>query len=90
MTNVPIDDIINVSNEREKNKMKTKWCIEYTIKKSDSVIKFPNGNTFFLPHVFSDYEWYDDETEVNNRVQTLIIREDVIRLTLTKKIVLKG
>lgn len=69
--------------------MKVKYCVEYTIEKEDT---FGWKNLDGTPAIIkkSDYEWYYTESEAKKRVDFLLARADVTRLSLTKKVILKG
>lgn len=69
--------------------MKVKYCVEYTIEKENtSGWKNLDGTPAIDKN--SDCEWYYTSEEAHKRINSLLLRTDVTRLSLTKKVVFKG
>ena len=70
--------------------MKVKYCVEYTIEQED-VYGWKNlldGTPAVDRKSIS--EWFDTEIEAERRIDFLMLRADVTKLSFIKKIILKG
>lgn len=70
--------------------MKVKYCVEYTIEQED-VYGWKNllDDTPAVERK-SQSEWFDTEIEAEKRIDFLMLRADVTKLSFIKKIILKG
>lgn len=69
--------------------MKVKYCVEYTIEQED-VYGWKNLDGTPAVERKSKSEWFDTEIEAEKRIDFLMLRADVTKISFIKKIILKG